>query len=446
METAMIAKINDTLNNLFNNQSASGIAVFLAVLIAMIWANSPFQDVYQNFIHTEISIGIDQFSISESLLLWVNDGLMAIFFLQVGLELKREIIGGKLSSFRKAILPIGAAVGGMLVPALIYLIFNLNSPTEHGWGIPMATDIAFAIGVLSLLGNRVPAGLKVFLVALAIVDDLGAVIVIAVFYTAGISYMDLLHGILFVMVLIIANSVGVRKAWFYALVGIGGVWLAFFFSGVHPTIAGILTAFTIPGKVKIKEVDYLKNLQKLHLKFLESKAIKGNFISEEQLGILEEIKQKSDDAETPLQKIEHHLAPIVGFFILPVFALVNTGIHIHGNMIEILSHPVSMGIAFGLLVGKFTGILGASWLLVKLKLAELQQGISWRHISGVAMIAGIGFTMSLFITELAFQKEQYTFIAKLTILFASVLAGAIGIIILRQSGKVGAVNNPPDVN
>ncbi|MEP2774076.1 MAG: Na+/H+ antiporter NhaA [Fulvivirga sp.] len=442
----MIAKINDTLNNLFNNQSASGIAVFLAVLIAMIWANSPFQDVYQNFIHTEISIGIDQFSISESLLLWVNDGLMAIFFLQVGLELKREIIGGKLSSFRKAILPIGAAVGGMLVPALIYLIFNLNSPTEHGWGIPMATDIAFAIGVLSLLGNRVPAGLKVFLVALAIVDDLGAVIVIAVFYTAGISYMDLLHGILFVMVLIIANSVGVRKAWFYALVGIGGVWLAFFFSGVHPTIAGILTAFTIPGKVKIKEVDYLKNLQKLHLKFLESKAIKGNFISEEQLGILEEIKQKSDDAETPLQKIEHHLAPIVGFFILPVFALVNTGIHIHGNMIEILSHPVSMGIAFGLLVGKFTGILGASWLLVKLKLAELQQGISWRHISGVAMIAGIGFTMSLFITELAFQKEQYTFIAKLTILFASVLAGAIGIIILRQSGKVGAVNNPPDVN
>ncbi|WP_085516496.1 Na+/H+ antiporter NhaA [Marivirga tractuosa] len=442
----MIAKINDTLNNLFNNQSASGIAVFLAVLIAMIWANSPFQDVYQNFIHTEISIGIDQFSISESLLLWVNDGLMAIFFLQVGLELKREIIGGKLSSFRKAILPIGAAVGGMLVPALIYLIFNLNSPTEHGWGIPMATDIAFAIGVLSLLGNRVPAGLKVFLVALAIVDDLGAVIVIAVFYTAGISYMDLLHGILFVMVLIIANSVGVRKAWFYALVGIGGVWLAFFFSGVHPTIAGILTAFTIPGKVKIKEVDYLKNLQKLHLKFLESKAIKGNFISEEQLGILEEIKQKSDDAETPLQKIEHHLAPVVGFFILPIFALVNTGIHIHGDIVEILSHPVSLGITFGLLVGKFTGILGASWLLVKLKLAELQQGISWTHISGVAMIAGIGFTMSLFVTELAFQNEEYTFIAKLTILFASVLAGVIGVSILRQSRKVAIIKKQKVIN
>ncbi|MEQ9442792.1 MAG: Na+/H+ antiporter NhaA [Cyclobacteriaceae bacterium] len=442
----MITKINTTLNNVFKNQSASGMAIFLAVLAAMIWANSPFQGAYQTFIHTELSIGVGPFSLSESLLLWVNDGLMAIFFLQVGLELKREIIGGKLSSFRKAILPIGAAIGGMVVPALIYLIFNLNTPTEHGWGIPMATDIAFAIGVLSLLGDRVPAGLKVFLVALAIVDDLGAVLIIAIFYTSGISYVDLLHGVLFVLLLVGGNYMGVRKAWFYALIGIGGVWLAFFFSGVHPTIAGILTAFTIPGKVKIKEEDYLRNLQKLHLRFLEIKPIRGHFISEEQLDILEEIKQKSDDAETPLQKIEHHLAPIVGFFILPLFALVNTGIHIHGDIIEILSHPVSLGIAFGLVVGKFTGIVGVSWLLIKLKLAELQQGISWRHIPGVAMIAGIGFTMSLFITELAFQKEEYTFIAKLTILFASVLAGMIGVIILRQSGKTAVVKNQQVIN
>ena len=323
----------------------------------------------------------------------------------------------------------------MVVPAAIYLIFNFNAATEHGWGIPMATDIAFAIGVLSFFGDRVPVGLKVFLVALAIVDDLGAVLVIAIFYTSAISYMDLLHAILFFLVLVGGNYLGIRKAWFYALIGIGGVWLAFFFSGVHPTIAGILTAFTIPGKVKIKEEDYLKNLQKLHLQFLEATPIKGNFISEKQLSILEEIKQKSDDAETPLQKIEHHLAPIVGFFILPLFALVNTGIHIHGNLVEILSHPISLGIGFGLLVGKFTGILGVSWLLVKFKLAELQEGISWRHLSGVAMIAGIGFTMSLFITELAFQKEEYTFIAKLSILFASVLAGVIGAIILRVYGR-----------
>jgi Na+:H+ antiporter, NhaA family len=438
----MITRLNNSLNNLVKNQSASGIAIFLAVLVAMIWANSPFGEVYQNFIHTEISLLVGEFALSESLLLWVNDGLMAIFFLQVGLELKREIIGGKLSSFRKAILPIGAAIGGMVVPAAIYLIFNFNAATEHGWGIPMATDIAFAIGVLSFFGDRVPVGLKVFLVALAIVDDLGAVLIIAIFYTSGISYIDLLHGVLFLLVLVGGNYIGVRKAWFYALIGISGVWLAFFFSGVHPTIAGILTAFTIPGKVKIKEEDYLKNLQKLHLQFLEATPIKGNFISEKQLSILEDIKQKSDDAETPLQKIEHHLAPIVGFFILPLFALVNTGIHIHGNLVEILSHPISMGIGFGLLVGKFTGILGVSWLLVKFKLAELQEGISWRHLSGVAMIAGIGFTMSLFITELAFQKEEYTFIAKLSILFASVLAGVIGAIILRVYGRTESTTKP----
>lgn len=438
----MITRLNNSLNNLVKNQSASGIAIFLAVLVAMIWDNSPFGEVYQNFIHTEISLLVGEFALSESLLLWVNDGLMAIFFLQVGLELKREIIGGKLSSPKKAILPIGAAIGGMVVPAAIYLIFNFNAATEHGWGIPMATDIAFAIGVLSFFGDRVPIGLKVFLVALAIVDDLGAVLIIAIFYTSGISYIDLLHGVLFLLVLVGGNYIGVRKAWFYALIGIGGVWLAFFFSGVHPTIAGILTAFTIPGKVKIKEEDYLKNLQKLHLQFLEATPIKGNFISEKQLSILEEIKQKSDDAETPLQKIEHHLAPIVGFFILPLFALVNTGIHIHGNLVEILSHPISLGIGFGLLVGKFTGILGVSWLLVKFKLAELQEGISWRHLSGVAMIAGIGFTMSLFITELAFQKEEYTFIAKLSILFASVLAGVIGAIILCLYGRTESTTKP----
>lgn len=431
----MTTKISKTLNNLFRNQSVSGIAIFLAVVMAMLWANSPWKGLYQSFIHTGISLGIGEFSISESLLLWINDGLMAIFFLQVGLELKREIIGGKLSSFKKAILPIGAAIGGMVVPAVIYLIFNFNSATEQGWGIPMATDIAFAIGVLALFGNRIPVGLKVFLIALAIVDDLGAVLVIAIFYTSGISYMDLLHGVLFFLVLVGGSYIGIRKAWFYALVGIGGVWLAFFFSGVHPTIAGILTAFAIPGKVKIKEEDYLMNLQKLHLQFLETESIRGSFISEKQLNILEEIKQKTNDAETPLQKIEHQLAPIVGFFILPLFALVNTGIHIHGDFIEIISHPVSLGIGFGLLVGKFTGIMGASWLLVKLKLAELQEGVSWMHLCGVATIAGIGFTMSLFITELAFASEEYVFIAKLSILFTSLLAGVVGGLILWSSSK-----------
>tara|TARA_R110000868_G_scaffold113264_9_gene304169 strand:+ start:252 stop:1565 length:1314 start_codon:yes stop_codon:yes gene_type:complete len=431
----MKLKLWQTIQAVFKNQSNSGIAIFLSVLVAMAWSNSPFNAYYKSFINTEISIGIGSFSISEPFLIWVNDGLMAIFFLQVGLELKKELIGGKLSSFRKAIMPIGAAFGGMLVPAIIYVAFNINAASIQGWGIPMATDIAFALGILSIFGKRIPISLKVFLVALATVDDLGAVLVIAIFYTSGISLMDLLHGFMFFLVLLAGNHLGLRKAWFYAIVGIGGVWLAFFFSGVHPTIAGILTAFAIPGKVKIKEGDYLKKLQKLHIKFIGSQHVKGDFISEEQLNILEEIKQKSDDAETPLQKIEQRLSPIVGFFILPLFALVNTGIHIHGDMVEILTNSISLGIAFGLIAGKFIGVFGTCWLMVKLKIAELPQNVNWLHVAAISLIAGIGFTMSLFITELAFINEEHTFIAKISILFTSALAAILGAVMLHFSSR-----------
>tara|TARA_R100001143_G_C3360371_1_gene135025 strand:- start:8460 stop:9818 length:1359 start_codon:yes stop_codon:yes gene_type:complete len=417
------------------NQAGVGIAILLAVIVAMLWANSPLKEYYNEFIHMEIFIGLNGNTLSEPLLLWVNDGLMAVFFLFVGLELKREILGGKLSNPRKAILPIGAAVGGMLVPALIYSFFNGNGIGQSGWGIPMATDIAFALGVLSLFGNRVPVSLKIFLVALAIVDDLGAVLVIAIFYTSGISEMDLLHGFLFFLVLLGGNYFGVRSAWFYFIIGIGGVWLAFFFSGVHPTVAGILIAFAIPGKVKIKEQDYLKNLTILHRKFIEATPIKGSFISESQLEILEKIKSKTNDAETPLQKLEHGLSPIVGFFILPVFALVNAGIHIHGDILNTLSQQISLGIMAGLIVGKFIGIAGFSWILVKLKIAQLGEGVTWGQLCGVALIAGIGFTMSFFITDLAFQSEELRYIAKLSILFTSVLAGIGGSFMLWVSSR-----------
>ena len=418
------------------SRAGVGIAIMLSVAIAMIWANSSYGTFYQEFIHTEIAIKVNNFELSEPLLIWVNDGLMAVFFLFVGLELKREILGGKLSNFRSAILPIGAAIGGMLVPALLYSLFNFGGVGENGWGVPMATDIAFALGVLSLFGKRVPVELKVFLVALAIVDDLGAVLVIAVFYTSGISEMDLLHGFLFFLLLLGGNFIGVRKAWFYGLIGIGGVWLAFFFSGVHPTIAGILIAFAIPGRVKIKEDDFLQNLNVLHREFLVTKPIPGSFISERQLEILEEIKTRSDDAETPLQKIEYGLSPIVGFLILPLFALVNAGIHIHGNILEILTHPIGLGIGFGLIGGKFIGIAGASWLLVKLGWAQLQDSITWGQIYAVALIAGIGFTMSLFITELAFDNEEYAYYAKLSILFASTLAGILGSVWLHKTTRL----------
>ncbi len=429
----MLNNLHQGFLSFFKNQSNGGIAIFSAVVIAMIWANSPWQEYYYDLVHTEISIGVNGHLLSEPFLIWVNDGLMAIFFLQVGLELKREILGGELSSLKRAMLPIGAAIGGMVMPAIIYLSFNDNTSAMQGWGIPMATDIAFAIGVLALFGDRIPVSLKIFLVALAIVDDLGAVLVIAIFYTSEISTVDLIQALVFFLILVGGSRLGIRKAWFYTLVGIGGVWLAFFFSGVHPTIAGILIAFAIPGRVKIKEEDYLKKLKDLSLKFLDIQPIKGSFISINQLRILEEIKQRTDDAETPLQKIEHNLGPIVSFFILPLFALVNTGIHIHGDILEILGHPISMGIMFGLIAGKSIGIMGASWILIKLKIAELQEGISMKQLAGLSLIAGIGFTMSLFITELAFESDEHIFIAKLSILFTSVIAAILGTIVLKST-------------
>ena len=413
----------------------SGIVLFITVVIAMVWANSPWKGYYIDLMQTEIAFSVGTLQLSESLLLWINDGLMAFFFLQVGLELKREIIGGKLSSPKDAILPIGAAIGGMVFPALIYFMFNNSGEASNGWGIPMATDIAFSLGVLALVGKRLPSALRVFLITLAIVDDLGGVLVIALFYTSGISEMDLLHGLLFFGALIIGNYAGVRSTWFYAIIGIGGVWLAFFFSGVHPTIAGILTAFAIPGRVKIKENTFLERLDRLHKRFQETKSIKGTLISKTQLEILEDIKTASSEAETPLQKLERTLNPIVGFVILPLFALANAGIHLHGDLLKVLSSPVSLGIGLGLIFGKFIGITAFSRLLVAFKLAKLPGNVNWNMIYGTAFLGGIGFTMSLFINELAFRDESLIFTAKVSILFASLTAGVMGALLLYRNSK-----------
>ncbi|WP_062054200.1 Na+/H+ antiporter NhaA [Aquimarina longa] len=414
-------------NKVFSN---TGIVLLIAVTIAMLWANSPWQSTYQNILNTTISFSIGNFQLTEPLLLWINDGLMALFFLQVGLELKREILGGKLSTPQNAVLPIGAAIGGMVFPALIYFILNTTGEASQGWGIPMATDIAFSLGVLALFGKRLPIALRVFLVTLAVVDDLGGVLVIALFYTSGISTMDLFHAFLFFGLLIIGNYAGVRKTWFYAIIGIGGVWLAFFFSGVHPTIAGILTALAIPGRVKINEATFLQRLATLHNKFNKEKPVRGSLISHSQLEILEEIKTTSSEAETPLQKLENALNPFVNFIVLPLFAFANAGIHLHGKVLEVLTHPISLGIGFGLIFGKFIGVVLFSKILVFLKLAKLPKNITWYHIYGIAFLAGIGFTMSLFINELAFADEEFIYTAKVGILFSSIIAGIIGSIIL----------------
>ncbi|SNZ01378.1 Na+/H+ antiporter NhaA [Flagellimonas pacifica] len=427
--------IKSFLGTAADGLSNSGIVLFIAVVIAMVWANSPWQELYQGLLQTEIAFTIGSYELAEPLLLWINDGLMALFFLQIGLELKREILGGKLSSPANAVLPIGAAIGGMVFPALIYLFFNASGGASQGWGIPMATDIAFSLGVLALVGKTLPVGLRVFLVTLAVVDDLGGVLVIALFYTSGISTMNLLHAFLFFGLLIIGNYSGVRSTWFYAIIGIAGVWLAFFFSGVHPTIAGILTAIAIPGRVKIKESTFLERLENLQIRFLKTKPVKSTLISNEQLDILENIKTISSEAETPLQKLERGLHPLVSFLVLPLFALANAGIHLHGDLLKVLLNPVSLGIGLGLVVGKFIGIVGISKLLVALKVAKLPDRVNWQQIYGVAFLGGIGFTMSLFINELAFSDAAFIYTSKVSILFSSLLAGILGSILLIMNNK-----------
>ena len=354
---------------------------------------------------------------------------MALFFFVVGLEIKREIMGGELSSFKKASLPIAAAIGGMIIPALLYVFVNINNPDYiHGWGIPMATDIAFALGLLAMLGNRVPLNLKIFLTALAIADDLGAVMVIAVFYTESIDYNELLYAGFFLAVLIAANYAGIRRTVFYAIVGFAGVWIAFIYSGVHATIAGVLIALTIPARTKIGEVDYIDKLSVYLNKFKTEKIdSKSTLLTKQQVHLISEIEELNEKAHTPLQKLEHAMHPVSAYFILPVFALSNAGIHIDGRVIDMLLHPISLGIIAGLVLGKFLGISLLSRLVVKFKWAQLPEGVSWSHIYGVAFLAGIGFTMSIFISDLAFKEEEFKQIAKVGIMAASVLSAVIGI-------------------
>ncbi len=425
------------ISRFINEEAYGGILLIIATIIALIWANSSYYESYQNVWH-EIKIGFawGEIDMIASIHHWINDGLMALFFFVVGLEIKREVMGGELSSMKKASLPIAAAIGGMLIPAIFYVIVNINYPEYiNGWGIPMATDIAFALGLLAMLGNRVPLNLKIFLTALAIADDLGAVMVIAVFYTENIDFSELLYAGFFLGVLIVSNLLGVRRAIFYALVGFIGVWIAFVFSGIHATIAGVLIAMTIPARSKIGEDEYIDKLNKYLNKFKKEKPNDGRLLTQTQVHLISEIEELNDAAHTPLQKLEHALHPVTAYFILPIFALSNAGIHIEGSIIDMLFHPISLGIIVGLILGKFLGISLLSKLVVKLKMASLPEGTTWQHIYGVAFLAGIGFTMSMFISDLAFKNEEYKQIAKVGIMAASVISAVIGMIWLIMSTK-----------
>ena len=425
------------ISRFISEEAYGGIILIFATIVALIWANSAFYESYHNLWY-ELKVGFvwGDINMVGSLHHWINDGLMALFFFTIGLEIKREIMGGELSSMKKASMPIAAAIGGMLIPAGIYALIMVNYPEYiEGWGIPMATDIAFALGLLALLGKRVNINLKIFLTALAIADDLGAVLVIAVFYTDTINYSELLSAAFFIGVLLIANFAGVRRASFYAFVGFIGVWMAFVFSGVHATVAGVLIALTIPARTKISENEYVQKLAKYLEKFKKEKPNENSLLTKEQVHLISDIGELNDKAHTPLQKLEHGLHPVITYFVLPVFALSNAGVHIEGSMIEMLLHPISLGIIAGLVIGKFLGISLFSRLTVRLKIATLPEGVTWKQIYGVAFLGGIGFTMSMFISDLAFSDDEFKQIAKVGIMTASLISATVGMIWLSRSTK-----------
>lgn len=372
------------IKNFLGQESAGGILLMLAVLFAMLMANSPLAGVYQGFLDTEMQVRVGSLDINKTLIHWINDGLMAIFFMLIGLEVKRELLEGALSSAAQASLPTFAAIGGMVFPAGVYLLFNYGDPiTQAGWAIPAATDIAFALGIMALLGSRVPVSLKVFLLALAIIDDLGVVVIIALFYSTDLSTISLIVAALAIAGLVGLNRKGVTALGPYGVLGII-LWIAVLKSGVHATLAGVIIAFCIPLRAK--------------------------------------------DGSSPSESLEHSLHPWSTFLILPIFAFANAGVSLSGMSLDALVSPVPVGIALGLLLGKPLGVMLCSYIAVKLKLAVLPDGIGWRHIAPVSVLCGIGFTMSMFISSLAFVGEGAVNgdFARLGILVGSLLSAVIG--------------------
>lgn len=437
IKKAPIDKVVKPIQKFIEQEKSGGLVLGISVIIALVLANSPWHYHYHHFFEQKLGFQFNGNSyLQYSFHHWINDGLMAIFFFVVGLELKKEIVAGELSNPRKALLPIAAAIGGMLVPALIYYALNPSGEVTTGWGIPMATDIAFALGVLYLLGDRIPLGLKVFLTALAIVDDLGAVLVIAFFYTSDISLINLGIGLLFLLAMYIGNKMGVRSILFYAVLGICGVWTSFLLSGVHATIAAVLAAFTIPADVKIKEDVFIERIKKHLGRFANADPTNKPTLTNEQLHILENIHTDTNNAIPPLQKLEHAMHPFVTFIIIPIFALANAGVSILDiDVDKLFSTHVAIGVALGLLVGKVVGVVGFTWLCTKLKIASFPDGMNMKNLLGLGLLASIGFTMSLFVTELAFSHEAYKVQAKVGIFAASIIGGILGYIVLSKQSK-----------
>lgn len=418
-------------NQFIQLEASSGIILLSCGIIAMVLANSAFGEDFLGIWEKHLSISINKLELNKSLIHWINDGLMVVFFLIVGLEIKREMIEGQLSSVRKAMLPIFGALGGMLFPAMIYFLFNRGLASVNGWGIPMATDIAFALAILTLVGNRVPIGLKIFLAALAIADDLGAVLVIAVFYTQDLQlhYLYLAGGTFFVLLMM--NLFDIRTLPLYLLIGVV-LWYFVLKSGIHATIAGVLLAITIPFRMLYSK-DQLMEMTKERLSILRADIKSGDLIPRD---ISEELENISHEVSSPAQRLEHYLHKLVAYAIMPIFALANTGVVIESQVVSQLVTPVSLGVIFGLLLGKPLGISLFAWIAVRLRLADLPAGVTWRHIIGAGFLGGIGFTMSIFITLLAFSGDAiHSSVAKLSIVIASVSSGLVGYFFLKSIEK-----------
>lgn len=412
-----------------NIESFSGILLLFATILALIWANSPFSESYQSLWQYKVGFTTESFELNKPLILWINDGLMAIFFLLIGLEIKREFLIGELNSVKKLAFPLFGALGGIIAPVLIYFILNQNPETIKGWGIPMATDIAFSLALLKVLGNRVPLSLKIFLTAFAIVDDLGAVLVIAIFYSSSIQ-LDLL-GIAFLLlgILYFLSYKNYYSKFLLIFLGII-IWILFLKSGIHPTLAGILLAFSVPIRQKIKTPEFIDNLVTITNNIKQASVLKTPILSKEQIHEIDDLEDWASKYQSPLQHLEHSLHDWVAYLIIPIFALANSGVVLN-NGLEIESLLV-INIVICLVLGKSIGITCVILLAKKLKLIEVPSDISNKHIIGVSFLAGIGFTMAIFIASLAFTgSPQYIDSAKIGILIGSLIAALIGYIILR---------------
>ena len=435
-------KILTPFEEFIHRQTTSGLLLMATAVLALLLANGPLASVYEHVVHTPVGLNIGSRTLEMTLHHWINDGLMALFFFVVGLELKREILVGELAELRNAALPIGAAIGGMVVPALIYTAVNPDGDAARGWGIPMATDIAFAIGALALLAGRVPKALITFLVALAIVDDLGAVIVIAVFYTDSISLGPLAAACGLFALMLVFNKGGIRKTMPYFIVAVF-LWYALLQSGVHATLAGILGALSVPAVPKYNPERFSQHVRDLMHRFDASHQPGKSIMTNDRLrAVVQTLENGVHSVEAPLQRLEHVWHMPVAYLVIPVFALANAGIPLEfATLGDTLTHPVMLGVSMGLLLGKFIGITGTAWVMLKLGVAALPRDTRFSQIAGVSLLAGIGFTMSIFVAQLGFgENPELLLMAKTGILVASLLAGVTGFIWLYL------VNTPSEAN